>query len=508
MAVDASVVPQRRSPGSRPVVRQAGRVVLLAAAIGLLGQLLLFDVGLGINAPIFLALVLLGGWLVRGARGPTPLDAWLAPAAVAFASFAAIRADPFIVGCDVLTALALSGGALASFGGRPVVARAFSDLVGLGLGVAGWVLGGAILAVAGARSSLPSAATARGRASGAMPILRGLVVAVPLLVVFIALFSSADAVFARWAENLFGWDLDLGDAGWRVALAAFLAWLAGGSLGLAATPPPTVDDAPGPAPWRFGTTELLTVLVSVDVLFLAFVALQGAYLFGGLDTLAAAGMTYADYARRGFFELVAAAMLAGGTVIAAERLAVRRTRTLVGAAVALALLTGVILLSATLRLRLYQEAYGWTELRLYVLGTIVVLAIGLVALVGALLTDRVRFIGHALVVTALVVGFALNVLGPVRFITEQNVARVLHPELVPPDGQTGLDLEYVLGLGEDGIPELLRALPALDASVASSVRSELRIRLDELRLDPTRTAWQAWNLGRATAREALEASLP
>ena len=43
-----------------------------------------------------------------------------------------------------------------------------------------------------------------------------------------------------------------------------------------------------------------------------FVGLQIAYLFGGLDTLVAAGMTYSDYARRGFFELVAAACLAGG----------------------------------------------------------------------------------------------------------------------------------------------------------------------------------------------------
>ena len=60
------------------------------------------------------------------------------------------------------------------------------------------------------------------------------------------------------------------------------------------------------------------MLLVLDLLFLAFVALQGAYLFGGQDTLAAGGMTYAEYARRGFFELLVAAFVVGGLVLAAE----------------------------------------------------------------------------------------------------------------------------------------------------------------------------------------------
>ena len=63
---------------------------------------------------------------------------------------------------------------------------------------------------------------------------------------------------------------------------------------------------------------MVIILVLVDIVFGAFVALQLAYLFGGLDTLTAVGMTYSDYARRGFFELIAAACLAGGLVIVLE----------------------------------------------------------------------------------------------------------------------------------------------------------------------------------------------
>ena len=61
-----------------------------------------------------------------------------------------------------------------------------------------------------------------------------------------------------------------------------------------------------------------SILLVIDVVVAAFVGLQLAYLFGGLDTLAAIGMTYSDYARRGFFELVAAACLAGAVVVGLE----------------------------------------------------------------------------------------------------------------------------------------------------------------------------------------------
>jgi hypothetical protein len=434
-------------------------------------------------------------------------DLWLGPAAVAFASFAAIRADTSIVVLDSLTALGLAGAALASYGRRAVLRRSFGELITLGISVAGWVGAGAVPALGATRRRMPAARGAVGRARPALPVLRGLLIALPVMLVFISLFSAADAVFARVVDDLTGFDLDLGTVPGRVILAMVLAWLAAGSLALAASRPairsertPSADRAA----WRLGRTEAVTVLVAVDLLFAAFVALQGAYLFGGADTLGAIGMTYSEYARRGFFELVAVAILAGGLIVAAERLARDRSRALLAAAIGLAALTAVVLISAALRLRLYQEAYGWTELRLYVLATIMLLAGILVALILALLTDRVRWIGHAVLALGLVVGIGLSILGPARFITEQNVARALDPSLVPAQGQSGMDTIYALSLGDDRIPDLVRVLPALDDDEAAFVREELRFRLHELRTDPALDAWQAWNLGRARALSALE----
>src|SRR6187455_465037 len=186
-------------PSVRPVVLRAGLILLAAGALGIIGQILFFDVAAGVNLPLALGLLAVGGWLLRSARRPATIDIWLGPAAILFAAFAAIRADPFIVACDVL----------ASYGGRSVVARPFAALIGLGIGTAGWVLGGAIAAVTDATRALPSGRTAARRAAPALPVLRGLLIALPLLVIFVVLFSSADAVFARRLEDLFGWELDL-----------------------------------------------------------------------------------------------------------------------------------------------------------------------------------------------------------------------------------------------------------------------------------------------------------
>ena len=492
---------------SRPplAIRNAAQVVLTGIAIGLVGQLLFYDVELGINAAIFTTLLLVAGWLLRRPlRRPMLRDLWLAPAAVVFAGFAAVRADPNLVALDLLAAVTLAAAALATFGGSAVVARPFRSLVELGVGTAGWAAGGALAATSAARRRLPAAGFELGRARLGLPILRGLLIAVPVVVVFVSLFAAADAIFARMLENLVRVDLEVGDLAGRLLLAAFMGWIAIGGLALAASRGGIPATAERPAGWRLGNTEALTVLLAVDATFIGFVALQGAYLFGGLDTMQAVGMTYSDYARRGFFELVTVAALANALVVAIDRLIARRSMELLVASIGLVVLTGAVLASAALRLRLYQEAYGWTELRLYVIATMFVLGLSLTALVVALATDRVRRIWHVVVAAALVVGLGMNLIGPVRFITEQNVARLIDPALVPETGSSGLDAYYLASLGDDAVPGLVQALALLDGDEGEHLRSELRFRLRALREDPARNAWQAWNAGRHEARAALE----
>jgi hypothetical protein len=298
-----------------------------------------------------------------------------------------------------------------------------------------------------------------------------------------------------------------------VLFIAGVAWLAAGLLSIAAVGIPSVERSSLGAAARttttipagiIGATEAIIVLVVVDLVVGLFVGLQVAYLFGGQSTLVAVGLTYSDYARRGFFELVAAACLAGAVVVALETTVAKRSRPYVALLLGLIGLTAVVLVSAALRLRLYQEAYGWTELRLYVLTAIVALGAALVVMVGLAVLGRMRWLGHGLAVIGVVALVALNLVAPAGFVAARNVERILDPRLVPSDGHAELDAAYLSVLPDDAIPILVAALPGLPEVERRDVRVQLERRWAELRTDPALASPAAWNLGRERARDALE----
>jgi uncharacterized protein DUF4153 len=483
-------------------------VVLGSLAFGLLAQLLFWDVGLGVNFPVAVAALLAAGWALRdpSRSRPRPADAWLPAVALTLAAFVALRGDTTLVVLDVLGVLGLTGAALASFGGPRVVERPLGGLLLLGGKVLAAALGGGAEPIDAARRVLPSGRLRDGIGRGA-PILRGLLLAIPLLLLFAALFAAADAAFAKVAGDLFDWEVDLGSLPGRTIMALIMAWLAAGLLAFAVRGRQPAAEARLDAAWgrrpRLGTAEALTILIALDLLFAGFVALQATYLFGGGDTRADLGLTYADYARRGFFELLAVAFIVGALVLGLEGFVARRTRPYLALIIGLVALTLVVLASAFLRLRLYQDAYGWTELRFYVLAAIAWLALGAIGAVVAILTDRTRWLVHGLLALSVIFGLLFNLVGPVRFVAEQNVARALHPELVPAGGETGLDVWYLASLGDDAVAVLADALPRLPVADRPDAQGVLAQRRLMLEIDERGSAWQAWNLSRERARSLL-----
>jgi len=489
--------------------RSARRLLAAALVIGPLAQALLHETALGLNLVLVVGAVQVSALLLRRpAARLDRLDAWIPPVALAFAAFVAVRADPFLVLVDSLAALGLGAAAVAALGGAALTRRSVLGLIEVAIRGAVLVLAGAPEPIVAARPT-SAAASLRQRLERVAPLLRGLVIAVPLLLAFGGLFAAADAVFARGLSDLFAIELDLGELPPRLVLAASIAWVAAGALvavtrqvfraeprssGAAASP-----SLPLP---RLESAEAVVVLLSVDLLFAVFVVLQIAYLFGGRDTLAAAGLTYSDYARRGFFELLAVAFLSGGLIAGLEIVVSRRSPAYVLSAVALAGLTLIVIASATLRLKLYQDAYGWTELRFYVYAAIGWLGLGAVATAALLLSARTRWLAHALAALAIGVWVAINAVGPQGFVARQNLARAVDPSLVAVGGQSGLDARYLVSLGDDAVPVMIDALPYVDASDRPLLVDEISARAQAL-LGPHVTAWPAWNLARQRAREAI-----
>jgi len=521
--------------------RIARRALLVAVIAGLVAELLFDRQPLGIGVPLFVAAVLgCVAWFSPAAhrgRPEDPLDWWLPATAVAASLGPALRTDPSVVFLDVvLVAIALAAWSVA-LSGVAVTRRSAEAVAALGVAAAlammaapAWL----VRRLAGDRA-LEALVARLGRLA---PLARGVVIAVPIVAGFAFLLGSADAVFGHALDDAFRFSLDLDEVAGRsvftlVAAAlmcgpiAIAAGIAGSSAvpigwvpaGGAATSEADMAAAPAmsgttaaparaatPAA-RTGTTEAIVVLVAVDLLFAAFAAVQVVFLFGGTDTLAAIGMTYSDYARQGYFQLVGVVALAGLLVIGAHH-AVGRTRAFVAAALVLLGLTAVILVSAAVRLGLYQGAYGWTELRFFVAASIGWLGLAVVAAIGLLAVARMRWLPHALAMSAVAVTLAVSAIGPQAFVMQENVARVLDPSRVAAGGHAGIDLDYGATLGEDAIPALVTALPFLAPEEASGLLALLEQRSRELRLEARAAGPLSWNLSRDRALAALASAFP
>ncbi|WP_328855738.1 DUF4173 domain-containing protein [Microbispora hainanensis] len=327
-----------------------------------------------------------------------------------------------------------------------------------------------------------------------LPTLVSALVTIVLLAVFGLLFASADAVFSAFLSDLLRTPDWVRSLPYRAFVFCVFAALAAAAVlvGLRPVAEPAAPDLR----MSIGRQVWMIPLIGLNLLFTAFVTVQITVLFGGSRrVLTTAGLTYAQYARSGFFELVTVSLFVLGIVAAAVALLRRESRAdrwllavLLGLLCAFTL---VILASALHRLGLYTDAYGLSRLRASVEATIwwlgavfvLVLVVGAVRLAGG----GTSWFFRALV---LLTGVSLFV-----FAVWDPDARVAETQLTV-RGVERLDHDYLSELGAEAVP-ILDRLPEPDRSC---VLSEV-VAADELwKPDP----WNGWNLARARAREVLE----
>jgi len=235
------------------------------------------------------------------------------------------------------------------------------------------------------------------------------------------------------------------------------------------------------------------LLAAVAALLWLFLALQLGYLFGNLPR--APGMTFAEYARRGFGELTVVASASVVLIILAERYGQRGGHERILRILTFALIAAVLLLlgSAFHRVRLYEAAYGFTTARLYAQAYMTVVAAGLLLLArevaGGLDAGRL-FRRSAAVATLLFV--ALIYWNHEAWIARRNIDRF---------ATTGkLDVAYLTSeLSPDAIPAIAERLPSLPEPVRSELYSAVRKRYAAHR-DMAEGRWYEWNLARTRAR--------
>jgi Domain of unknown function (DUF4173) len=322
-----------------------------------------------------------------------------------------------------------------------------------------------------------------------------------LLLVFGGLFAAADAVFETLVVNIFGFDV--AELFGHVFLTLFFAWMVAGLLwvGLLARNPERLA-FPRPAALSLGIVEAGVVLGLLDFLFLAFVVVQVRYLFGGADRVVeTAGLTYAEYARHGFFELVAVTALALPLLLLihwplrAENRGHRRAFGVLSCAMVALLF--VIVASALQRMYLYTQEYGLTELRLYSTIFMLWLSVVLVWFLLTVLRGRRDSFALGVLTTGFISILLINAMNPDALIARVNVDRM--------EAGKRFDAYYLTGLSADAVPAMIEALPAMDEEDRRIVEDHLEA---FSRWSSRSRDWRTWNLSRARSTSSKPPGSP
>jgi hypothetical protein len=372
-------------------------------------------------------------------------------------------------------------------------------------------------------------------------VLRGLAIAAPLLLIFGALFVAADAVFENLVQRTFNIQPDILIG--HIMLAGFLSWIIAGylrgsligyfyddtvkteaktelkPLNLSVTEEikeetaaeeklkeekktwewNNFDNSVLPRAFTLGAIETCIVLGLINLLFLSFVIVQIPYLFGGMEFVQnTPDFKLAEYARRGFGELVTVAALVLPILLFSHWL-LRKDKTInekiyrVLAGVQIILLF-VIMISAAQRLFLLTGnlGYGLTTIRFYPMVVMIWLALVFVWFALTILRGaREQFAWGALWLAIFVLG-TLHVFNPDEYIVGTNI-RLMH------EGRA-FDSQYNSSLSDDAVPVLTEALPAMNHEQQCTVKWRLSQRLEKARAE---NDFRTWNFSRRSALKAM-----
>lgn len=324
--------------------------------------------------------------------------------------------------------------------------------------------------------------------------VRAVLITLPLVVLVAALLSRADPVFASIfampaldVERIVSHVIVIGAFTWWSA-----GWLWGAVLGVARR-----NALPDRLPLQLGLVEVTTALGAVGLLLAIFVGLQLRWLFGGAEVvLATTGLTVAEYARRGFFELLAVAvvvlpLLLVTHALAADERVTRRQRPL---SYVLVVLLAAIMASALLRLRLYVSYFGLTTDRLHATAIMSWLGVVLIAMALTVLRGRPRPFAAVTVLSAFATLLGLNLINPDLTVARVNLGR--------PAGVQEVDYAYLARLGGEAVPAVVEALHSAAPSAASCKAVEL------LRRRWLGNVETKWNVGMRRGRTAVEVGMP
>lgn len=326
-------------------------------------------------------------------------------------------------------------------------------------------------------------------------VLIGLVISVPVVLVLLLILASADMVFGKIVERLpeFLESLSFSELFSRTIIALFIFFISFSYIWSLGHGEKLIDNRNGtglvstktPEEKRFWDPVILTtVTAAVDILYIFFVFIQFTYLFGkyGLPE----GLTYSEYARNGFSELVFVSLLNMGmlsmTLTYTKKMNKAGDRVFRLLNTIMICCTFIMLLSAYYRMTLYEAAYGFTFLRIMTQAFMIFLFVLFVITMARVWNDRIPLL-KPYIAAAVIAFTVINYINVDGMIARKNIERYY---------ETGkIDIYYFDSLSNAAVRELKMLSEDKDPEIASLAQGMLESRKNKL---AEKSEWQAFNL--------------
>lgn len=333
-------------------------------------------------------------------------------------------------------------------------------------------------------------------------VLKGILMALPFLLFFGVLFVSADLAFENFLSSIF----HISDNFFaHLIIIVCISFACLGLLAFIFNPnhklgiltflfnqnhktEKTIENSEKKITDR--KIETMFFLWLIASLFFIFIVFQIAYLFGGSINIGSNGFTYAEYARRGFWELFVVAIVTLLILLSMDFYTGRSEKRLSWFTIPSLVITAeifIIIISALKRLMLYESAYGWTTLRLYAAGFIILLSYVFIILAIKLWSEKKNsFFAFGLLWAMITFLFCFNILNPDRFIVQQNIQRF---------NETGnIDINYLGTMSADATIDILSIYDRFNETDKKYLLKKLSEQ--KIQLEKDTKYWQSYNYSR------------
>jgi len=332
------------------------------------------------------------------------------------------------------------------------------------------------------------------RKTVALKIFIGVIISVPILALVIWLLSSADIVFKNLFTDIPFWNITK-----HILIILVISIYAFSFIfSIFKAKESNEKKMYGKIKWKLfiDPTVLLTILSLLNIVYIIFAVIQFAYLFGGNTFILPSSFTYAEYARRGFFELIIVTVINFAILffsITFVKKESRKASTVIRAFLsALVIFTFILLISAFYRMVLYEMAYGYTYLRIFVQAFMILLFVLFIINLVYIWYSKMPIVS-VYILCSLILFVILNFANVDVIVARNNINRYY---------STGeIDVNYLERLSCDAVAETARLLDCKDEEIVAQVKNYFE---REKEILAKQSDWQSYNLSKIKAQKTLD----